>query len=319
MTVLLHPFHLVALGMRKVKSYLGKSTMLTGQELTGRDWLDHHIKTFIKPNITEMPDVKTCPGDSYTPQLRNDLYTKALMELWEAAVKKAEGKTILLPGRDVWLFEVLARLRGDKTIFRGDISSGTYTHVAKNDPDKEVLAACYGVDSGLSGSVPRGLKCVDFGLVYHSAGGAPKALMPYDPYRHGCYSILEGGSKYWTRGALEIKVVDDKDTFNIIQKIDVGSQAFKSATVNTILVAEAWLKIHEAEWLKAKLAAQATAPTMIVKPKVKMTLSALRRRRLARGITSTTTFGVTPLRGRRKLSKTGLALKALVRRRRKIL
>jgi len=218
--------------------------------LKGKEWYDDHLKSFVIPVLGKIPKLLNnnyLTTNQSLKMLKVEVNLKALLELWAEAKKRAQGRIILLPGRDVWLFEVLARLDGTKTIFRPEISSDTWKWVAAHDPERELFKNCYCVDSGNAGSIPKGLSCVDWGLVYYSMGHHPlHQLIQFNPNFKGpyydCYCILESIPKYWVRGALTT------GPYNV-QKIAPtslnGIGTFTVAVLGTMLVANYWFKVNE--------------------------------------------------------------------------
>lgn len=250
--------------------------------LVGKKWLDDHIKTFIKPNISggKLPDL-LATDNGYADMLRKEENLKALLELWAEARKRADGRTIVLPGRDTWLLEVVARLEGHDTLFRPDISSITYSWVAKHDPDAEKIKSCYGVDSGNAGSVPKGLKCADFGMVFYN--GSPQKrhqLIPHHnagPY-YNIYCVLEGGLKYWTHATL-IGANSVANPTRISQKIETNQESFRWAAVHTLLVANYWLKMNPEPETTRRLKLKSALKRLETTRRTGLGISLARRRR----------------------------------------
>lgn len=226
-------------------------------EIKGRAWLDAHLETFVKPVLGKIPDVNTNltqEQDYYIANLSNENVLKSFIDLWEETKKRAKGRTILLPGRDTWLFEVLARIEGVDTIFRGNISSNTAAWCGLYDPDKEVFKKCYAIDSGNSGSVPRALSVADWAMVYYGGGTANHQLLPHNGNNNKymtCYSVLEGSHKYWTRGVLDPQPSTSTPapakflpTMKIVQGLEPNKTCFLSAALQTMKLAAYWFKIH---------------------------------------------------------------------------
>lgn len=164
-------------------------------------WIDEHLETFVKPRLGYIPnkDATTRQQLSFNPTQLAGLHA-----LWIQAKRKAAGRTILLPGRDVFLFEILARMEGWDTIFRPDISSCTYNYFYNIYPEmkakfKETLC----VDTGYRGSVPIGLGIANFLLISASSCSPqdkPKRQIFPNCIAGPCVSlsgVLEGTPKYW--------------------------------------------------------------------------------------------------------------------------
>ena len=125
-------------------------------------WLDQHLEEFVRPQLGEIPEVdpKNVWIQRFTPN-----YLKALRATWDQAKRRSRGLPILLPGRDVFLLEILARMEQYPTEYRQDISSivAQYSRlVGKNYSNH------YVVDTGYSGSVPKRLKAARWDLIRYS-------------------------------------------------------------------------------------------------------------------------------------------------------
>lgn len=131
-------------------------------------WLEEHLETFVRPHLKFIPKIETDPKRDYHIRRWSPVTLKALKAVWEEAKRRSQGRQILLAGRDVWQFEVLARIEDTPTIFRPDIS-GT---VARWSPRvvKEDYSECYLLDTGYKGSVPLALGIPNFDLIHVSPG-----------------------------------------------------------------------------------------------------------------------------------------------------
>lgn len=162
-------------------------------------WLDEHLETFVRPVLGRIPEVN--PRDSWVMQF-NPKVLVALNLIWEQATRLARGRTILLPGRDVFLFEVIARMKDDyPTIFRPDISGAVAPYVTEDYSD------CFVLDTGYKGSIPKAMKIPNWSLVRFDFGGRkPEDVARWQvfPKSRGRYytslsGSLEACPKYWTR------------------------------------------------------------------------------------------------------------------------
>jgi hypothetical protein len=199
-------------------------------ELVGYQWLDHHLETFVRPRLKRVPGVtKEAMGAYQLSVWKPVRYIKALQAIWKEAKKKSKGKEMLLAGRDVYLFEVLARLEGYHTIFRSDISAP----VAKGNAVREDYTKCYLLDTGYAGSVPKALKMEHFDLL--SYRGSDKKLHQVfpgsrDTIIYTLAGMLEGAPKYWQQayiGAI------GSDGFSKIQQSPAEESMFTMAAVLT--------------------------------------------------------------------------------------
>lgn len=171
-------------------------------------WLEQHLETFVRPHLGYIPEVDK---RAYILTSFDAKILTALEVLWEQAKKKAKGKPILLPGRDVWLFEAIARSESDNypTVVRPEISSPVAQAFSRWGRPNE-FKGCVCIDTGYIGTVPRGLQMDEWYLITCSGYG-PEAdrtkkehqLFPgqrlHSPTARAC-SVLETSSKYWNRG-----------------------------------------------------------------------------------------------------------------------
>lgn len=198
-------------------------------------WLHEHLETVVRPYLGKIP--ASNPHDQWVLTFDKKMLV-ALQAVWDQTKRLAKGKTILLPGRDVWLFEVVARVLGDyPTVFRPDISTSTAPHVSEDYSKYFVL------DTGYKGSVPRALKCDHWVLVRYDCTSADPKLRTLEnrPTRQvfpkvkrgplmNLSSNLEGCPKYWTRAALKPKSTQFSQQFD--------STYFELAAVLTMHVAQ---------------------------------------------------------------------------------
>lgn len=157
-------------------------------------WLDKHLEDFVRPKLGKIPNPVNNVGYVWTPAVLDSLHVH-----WEAAKKWAEGRTIIMPGRDTFEWSVLAQIEGfTNFVFRPDISALTCHYVAED------YSKGFAIDSGLSGSVPRALGIEKYRL----------ASCYRDPVNHqlinplgkliSICSYLEGAPKYWDRAQLPL-------------------------------------------------------------------------------------------------------------------
>lgn len=107
-------------------------------------WLDVHLEGFVKPVLGFIPCRKE--------ETLFSAHEMAVMKnMWRSVKKEAGEHPILLAGRDVFIFEILARREGFPTIFRPDISRLTVSHI------KEDYSGHFLFDTGFAGSIPKGL------------------------------------------------------------------------------------------------------------------------------------------------------------------
>ncbi len=199
-------------------------------------WIDEHLETFVRPHLGYVPN-KDDDGNSYVGQF-TPRGLAALHALWIKTKARAGNKTILLAGRDVFLFEVLARMEGSDTIFRPDISSHTYTYFYKCFPQlKDKIRECYCVDTGYRGSIPIGLGITEFSLISATSADQTKRdqIQIFPRARGQCVSLagtLESVPKYWRTAQMAVGYK------SIVQDIETNKTVFARAAVLTRHVAE---------------------------------------------------------------------------------
>lgn len=183
-------------------------------QLSGRDWLEWHFSTFVEPNLpAKVPaEMRTTPikngywGGGKNPASCKCVLNK-LVEAWARARYNSKGKEIVLLGRDVWEFEILARIEGYPTLFYPQVSSWSYKWFQEVAGKR--FENSYLIDSGNKGTIPKALGMKHWQLVYCSLtpGPSPYKLFPEakgnghtDGPGGGLYSALEESFKYWMTG-----------------------------------------------------------------------------------------------------------------------
>lgn len=208
-----------------------------------QSWLDDHLETFVRPQLGEVPVVD--PTSSWVKTF-NPRMLLAMNAVWDKAKRLAKGRVILLPGRDVWLFEVLARVQNDyPTVFRPELSSD----VSKSPYARSLgFDDCFVLDTGYGGSVPRSMGIAHWSLIAYRPG-MPIVRVPersirqvFPRARQGALgslsSTLEGSPKYWTRAVMK---TDNNGIYTGFAQTLEGYIPFKSAAMLTIHVARsAW-------------------------------------------------------------------------------
>jgi hypothetical protein len=154
-------------------------------------WLEEHIETFVKPILKDEFDKK--PLGFFKPE-----ELTVVKNHWRAIKRNAEGKQILLPGRDVFIFEILARRENYPTIFMPECSRMTVhaTTIPKND--------VYLFDTGFAGSIPNNLGIETFGLMSHRDRPSSKQVFPRLTLSRGLALKIESTPKYWESGRMSV-------------------------------------------------------------------------------------------------------------------
>lgn len=207
-------------------------------------WLDVHLNNFVRPYLRCIPEVEP---DNMCIKRFSPKVLIALNLIWNEAKKKAQGRTILLPGRDVFLFEVIARMQGDyPTIFRPEISSAVADYVTENYKE------CFVLDTGYSGSIPKKLGIQNWSLVQYDPLYSKNALAGDKPFRQifpkasrwsiygSLSSLLEGCPKYWIRALMRSPITKGGP---VTQPFD--NYNFRTAAMLTIHVARSVKAVKE--------------------------------------------------------------------------
>lgn len=156
-------------------------------------WLDNHLKDFVEPVLGHIP---SCPDN--TGFLTVEELT-VIKNIWRSCKKQADKRPILLPGRDVWIFYVLACRENLPVIYRPDISRLTVDNVTENYRSHFVL------DTGFAGTIPRKLGCDSFSL----ASAVEKKNQSFPKLtgsRHLALKI-EKLPKYWNSATMKDGVI----------------------------------------------------------------------------------------------------------------
>lgn len=188
-------------------------------------WLDEHIEGFVIPHLeSEGNTISTVEwhrkalSSLYEPL--NVFATEELTVIkntWRSVKRAAKGKTVLLAGRDVFIFEVLARREGYPTHFVPECSRMTVRHLKIPNVEDYFL-----FDTGFIGSIPKGLGITDFSLMSYSSNSVfdgwgiyrqhktnPLTIQvfPRLTFSRGLALKIEQTPKYWESGRV---VADDE-------------------------------------------------------------------------------------------------------------
>lgn len=154
-------------------------------------WLEEHIETFVKPVVGEFDQT---PLGYFSPEEHTVI--KNAWRAVKASARKNSKRTILLPGRDVFIFEVLARRENYPTVFMPECSRLTVSALADQIGS---LRGCYLFDTGFAGSIPRALRTAKGNFGLPSSGMLTPGIQVFprlSKSRHLALNI-EGTPKYW--------------------------------------------------------------------------------------------------------------------------
>lgn len=150
-------------------------------------WLQEHFESFVKPYLGYIPEGKS----TYFTQ--NEM--TIIKNTWRSAKAKAENKTILLAGRDVFIYEILARRENYPTLFLPECSRHTVSYI-KLPPGDFFL-----IDTGFVGTIPRMLGLDSFSLLsYIDRFNKEKQIFPKMSGSRSLALKIERTPKYWGAG-----------------------------------------------------------------------------------------------------------------------
>jgi hypothetical protein len=160
-------------------------------------WLETHLEDFVYPTVGEQ---ELTPHDYFTPEEHT-----VIKNTWRAIKKNAQGKQILLPGRDVFVWEILARRENYPTIFMPECSRQTVRHLAKARLGLRSLKNVYLFDTGFAGSIPHNLQVDNFSLlssIKRNPDNVGTQIFPRLTFSRGLALKIEKSPKYWESGRL---------------------------------------------------------------------------------------------------------------------
>jgi len=159
-------------------------------------WLQDHLENFIMPHLlqSKFSSSKDQIRDSLARLTYSPVFTiceKTVMKnAWRSMKRHASGKKIILAGRDVWLFEVLARREKYPTLFLPNCSRASVRDIALDETENSCL-----FDTGFIGSIPRALNIEDFKLF--SSRINEKQIFPRLSGARRLALKIEKTNKYW--------------------------------------------------------------------------------------------------------------------------
>lgn len=167
-------------------------------------WLDTHLEEFVRPVV---PNFDETPLNYFRAE-----EITVIKNTWRAVKRNARGRTVFLPGRDVWIFEVLARRENYPTLFMPDCSRLTVNQILR---DRGPFRNVFVFDTGFIGSIPVGLKTKHFRLLSYSNKSENKGVQvfPRLTLSRGLALLIESTPKYWEVGKLD----EDNKIVQILQ------------------------------------------------------------------------------------------------------
>ena len=172
-------------------------------------WLRDHLNQFVTPYLGDEPGPPRLTPH-FTPQ-----EMAVIKNVWRAAKAEAGLRRMLLAGRDVFIFEILARRERFPTTFRPDVSRQTAFAIAEEFRSK--ANDYFLLDTGFRGSIPQALGIKNY--KFTSADLDLKAKQAF-PHLTGSRSLalkIEATPKYWRSavmsGAEKVQVLSDLAEF----------------------------------------------------------------------------------------------------------
>jgi len=173
-------------------------------------WLEHHLNTFVKPVI----------GDVALAPIKKPYFTPeeltVIKNAWRSIKKRAQGKTILLPGRDVFIFEILARRENYPTVFIPSCSRMTVAAL-----NCELYRDMFIFDTGFMGSIPKALYVSNFSLLSANTSIKSTQVFQHLTGSRGLALKIERTPKYWKTG----RMLDGE----IFQELSEKTEFFEAA------------------------------------------------------------------------------------------
>ena len=163
-------------------------------------WLETHLTEFVEPVLGE--DFDRSPLGYFSPE-----ELTVIKNTWRSVKREANGRPILLPGRDVFIWEILARRENYPTLFMPEVSRMTVRHIKIPNLEDYLL-----FDTGFRGSIPLGLGIDKPGfklMSYSNNGGGmwmnedkTTQVFPRLTFSRGLVLKIETTPKYWQSGRM---------------------------------------------------------------------------------------------------------------------
>jgi hypothetical protein len=183
-----------------------------------------HIEEFIKPVLGE--DFSDEPLGYFTQEEMT-----VIKNAWRSIKKKADHKQILLPGRDVFIFEILARREGYPTIFVPECSRQTVN--ALYEKLGSSISDCYLFDTGFAGTIPKALRTKRFNMLSHHDMSGSVQVFPRLSFSRGLALKVEKTPKYWSSGRIDPEnavVQDQSDIFEFARAARLTIEVYRNSS-----------------------------------------------------------------------------------------
>lgn len=158
-------------------------------------WLAQHLNEFVNPILGYIPHRNRIFVSSYFPKYFTPEEMTRIKNAWKSVKRNAvaQDKTLLLLGRDVWVFEVLARRENFPTRFIPQCSRLAVSQIYIDEIDKYLI-----LDTGFMGSIPQTLGSSNFSLLSHN--GRTNQIFPNMKGSRSLALKIESAPKYWKTG-----------------------------------------------------------------------------------------------------------------------
>jgi len=182
-----------------------------------RSWLQQHFSSFVYPRLGVSKATLAIASEAFPAPYFTPAEMTAIKEVWRATLCAARGRRIILAGRDVWLFEVLARRSGSKTVFLPALSRNTVGHSSWRSLIKR---DDFLFDTGFSGTIPQKLQLHNKAWRLLSANSRSQYILPNLLNNRDLALKIERTPKYWRSACLRNKYSDgyNKPAIQIIQQ-----------------------------------------------------------------------------------------------------
>lgn len=187
-------------------------------------WLNMHVEEFVKPVLGD--DFSDEPLGYFTPEEMT-----VIKNTWRSMKKKADRKQIFLPGRDVFIFEILARREGYPTVFMPECSRQTVGVMARELGS--AMRECYLFDTGFLGSIPKALQSKRYHMMSYTTRGSHIQVFPRLTFSRGLALKIEKTPKYWSSGRLDAEnnvIQDQSDIHEFARAARLTIEIYKNSS-----------------------------------------------------------------------------------------
>lgn len=198
-------------------------------------WLNDHFEKFVIPHLGFDP--RGITNRPYDPRIVSPTFSYSyftaqektvIKNCWKSVKKEARGRKILLAGRDVFIFEILARRENYPTIFIPQCSRQTVRDI--HFPEEMDL---FLFDTGFVGSIPNALGISTFKLMsYAQMNSVEKQVFPRLTRSRGLALKIESTPKYWSSARMQDGAVfqEFSDNSEFLRAAYLTSEIYKDSS-----------------------------------------------------------------------------------------